>query len=143
MQEETFGPVLPIMRVRDDEEAIRLANDTRYGLDAAVFTQSPERADRLAAAIESGNVCVNDVLVNYALTELPFGGMKESGIGRAHGEEGLMEFVRVKSVASDRAGLKREPYWFAPASAAGLLKRFLKARYRRGASAKLRGLLRG
>jgi len=143
MREETFGPVLPIMSARDEDEALRLANDSAYGLDASVFTGSPERAERLAAGVESGTVCVNDVLVNYALPGLPFGGVKDSGIGRAHGDEGLLEFSRVKAVAYDRAGLRREPHWFAPTRSAGLLTRFLKVRHRRGLRGKLRALLRG
>ena len=131
MQEETFGPLLPIMRVRDEEEAVRLANDTRYGLDASVFTKDADRGLRLAQELESGNVCVNDCVVNYAIPALPFGGVKESGMGHTHGDEGLLEFSRVKSVALDRLGLKREPFWFMPARAERWAKAFLRFRYGR------------
>lgn len=141
MTEETFGPVLPVMKVRDEAEAVRLANDTRYGLDSAVFTTSKERASRLASEIGAGSVCVNDVLVNYALPGLPFGGYGESGFGRAHGEEGLLELSRVKGVAFDRAGAKREPHWFLRPRAYGALKRVVLLRHRRGMAGKLRALL--
>jgi acyl-CoA reductase-like NAD-dependent aldehyde dehydrogenase len=141
MREETFGPVLPIQRVRDEEEALRLANDTRFGLDSAVFTESADKADRYAGEIAAGSVCVNDVLVNYALPGLPFGGYGESGFGRAHGEEGLLEMSRVKAVAIDRFGPKREPHWFLPASAYGPIKRVVLLRHRKGLVGKAKALL--
>lgn len=141
MRDETFGPVLPIMRVRDEDEAIRLANDTSFGLDSAVFSASKQKARRYAAAIRAGSVCVNDVLVNYALPDLPFGGYGESGFGRAHGDEGLLEMSRVKGVALDRFGTRREPHWFLPGRAYGGLKRILLVRHRKGVGGKLKGLL--
>ncbi len=141
MREETFGPVLPIMKVKDETEAIRLANETRYGLDSAVFTTSKDKAGEYSSAIQAGSVCVNDVLVNYALPGLPFGGYGESGFGRAHGDEGLLEFSRVKAIASDRFGSKREPHWFLPSRAYGVVKRVVLLRHRRGPVGKLKGLL--
>ncbi|HLF99318.1 MAG TPA: aldehyde dehydrogenase family protein [Acidimicrobiia bacterium] len=132
MRDETFGPVLPIMKVRDEEEALRLANDTSYGLDSSVFTTSNEKGEEYARRLSAGTVCVNDVLVNYALPALPFGGYGESGFGRAHGEEGLLEMSRVKGVAFDRFGSKREPHWFLPPRAYGVLKRVLRLRHGKG-----------
>src|SRR2546422_3913541 len=88
MRDETFGPVIPIVRVRDEEEAVRLANDSRYGLDASVWTKDTVRGTRIARRIESGAVCVNDVMANYPLLEAPMGGVKESGIGHRHGPGG-------------------------------------------------------
>jgi acyl-CoA reductase-like NAD-dependent aldehyde dehydrogenase len=142
MRDETFGPVLPIMRADDEEEAVRLANDSRYGLNSSVWSGDAERARRLADRIEAGNVCVNEVIVSYGVPALPFGGVKESGIGRVHGDEGLREFCRVKSVLEDRTGLKREPWWFpVPGWLGGAGLRMLRLRYRRGVVNKLRGLL--
>ena len=90
MREETFGPVLPIMRVRDEDEALAFANDTRYGLNANVWTKNKRRGTEIARSIDSGCVVVNDCMVTYGVTEAPFGGVKESGIGRVNGAEGLI-----------------------------------------------------
>src|SRR4030095_11747898 len=84
MQEETFGPVVPVMTVRDADEALRLANDTGYGLNASVWTSDIERGIALARRIESGNACVNECLVSAGIPGLPFGGVKQSGVGRRH-----------------------------------------------------------
>src|SRR4030095_3785566 len=80
MREETFGPVLPIMRVRDDDEALRLANDTRFGLNASVWTRDKRRGTELAKSLHAGSAVVNDCLVTYAIHEQPFGGRGGSGI---------------------------------------------------------------
>ena len=85
MREETFGPTLPIMKVADAEEAIRLANDSPYGLGGAVFSKDVARGEAVARRIEAGAVCVNDSIVNYAALELPMGGAKASGLGSRHG----------------------------------------------------------
>ncbi len=112
MRDETFGPVIPIMRVRDEEEAIRLANDSRYGLDASVWTRDLARGARVARRVQSGAVCVNDVLVNYAVTEVPMGGWKESGVGYRHGPGGIRKFCAQQSVVIDRFGMKSEINWW-------------------------------
>jgi acyl-CoA reductase-like NAD-dependent aldehyde dehydrogenase len=112
MREETFGPVLPIMRVRDEAEALRLANDTRYGLNANVWTRDKRRGVELARSIDSGMVCVNDCMITYGVTESPFGGVKESGIGRVNGEQGLKGYCYVQSVVIDRLGGKSEVLWY-------------------------------
>jgi len=94
--EETFGPVAAVVRARDEEDAIRLANDSAFGLGASLWTASRERAERLAAAIEAGSVFVNGLVKSDP--RLPFGGIKRSGYGRELSEFGIREFVNVKSV---------------------------------------------
>ena len=111
MRDETFGPVVGVMKVRDSEEALRLANDTRYGLSASVFGEK-ERAERVARRVECGAVNVNDVLVNYLAMDVPMGGWKESGIGFRHGEYGIKKYCRPESIVVTRFSGKREPTWF-------------------------------
>jgi len=111
MREETFGPVVGVMRVGDSEEALRLANDSRYGLAASVFGER-ERAERVARRVECGSVNVNDVLVNYLSSDVPFGGWKQSGIGSRHGEPGIKKYCRTESLVITRFGGKREPTWY-------------------------------
>jgi acyl-CoA reductase-like NAD-dependent aldehyde dehydrogenase len=111
MRDETFGPVVGVMKVRDAEEALRLANDSRYGLSGSVFGER-ERAERVARRVECGAINVNDVLVNYFATEVPMGGWKQSGIGTRHGEGGIKKYCRSESVVITRFGGKREPTWY-------------------------------
>ena len=112
MREETFGPVLPIMRVRDEEEALRLANDTHYGLNANVWTRDKRRGVELAKQVQSGSAVVNDCMITYGLPESPFGGRKESGIGQVNGEMGLRSYCYAQSITIDRFGGKSEMMWF-------------------------------
>jgi acyl-CoA reductase-like NAD-dependent aldehyde dehydrogenase len=111
MREETFGPVVAVMKVRDGEEALRLANDTRYGLSGAVFGATAD-AEALARRLEVGSVNVNDVLISTLATDIPMGGWKQSGIGFRNGEEGIKKFVRPESLAITRFGSKREPLYY-------------------------------
>jgi succinate-semialdehyde dehydrogenase/glutarate-semialdehyde dehydrogenase len=104
MREETFGPVLPIMSVASLDEAIRLANDSEYGLTASAWTSDPEKARRLAAALSAGVVTVNDCVYSYGEPTAPWGGVRSSGIGRTHGALGLREMVAAKYVASEFGG---------------------------------------
>ncbi|TXG71595.1 hypothetical protein EZV62_000174 [Acer yangbiense] len=102
MQEETFGPIMPIMKFNTDEEAIKLANDSRYGLGCAVFSGSQRRAKDIASQIHCGVAAINDFASNYMCQSLPFGGVKDSGFGRFAGVEGLRACCLVKSVVEDR-----------------------------------------
>jgi acyl-CoA reductase-like NAD-dependent aldehyde dehydrogenase len=101
MREETFGPVLPIMSVPSLDEAIRLANDSDYGLTASGWTRSSETARVLQQRLEAGVVTINDCVASYGEPTAPWGGTKGSGIGRIHGLAGLREMVQVKYVSRD------------------------------------------
>jgi betaine-aldehyde dehydrogenase len=111
MRDETFGPVVGVMKVRDEQEALRLANDSRYGLSGSVFGEK-DHAERVARRIECGAVNVNDVLINYFASDVPMGGWKESGIGYRHGEPGIKKFCRTESLVITRFAGKREPTWY-------------------------------
>jgi betaine-aldehyde dehydrogenase len=111
MRDETFGPVVGVMKVRDADEAVRMANDTRYGLGASVFGER-EHAEQVARRVECGAVNVNDVLINYFAMEVPMGGWKQSGIGTRHGEPGIKKYCRSESLVITRFGGKREPTWY-------------------------------
>ncbi len=112
MREETFGPIVPIMKVRDEDEAVRLANDSPLGLAGYVFTKNRDRGRRLAERVRAGVVMVNDVFTAYGAPEAPFGGVKDSGFGRVHGEEGLRAMCEVRHVNYDRIATRREPTWY-------------------------------
>ena len=112
MKEETFGPIIPIMQVKDQEEAIRLANDSRYGLDSSVFTRDKKSGWKIAEQIQAGSVCINDSLVNFVIIDAPMGGIKESGLGQRHGAEGIRKYCQQKTIVIDRLGLKSEFNWF-------------------------------
>jgi betaine-aldehyde dehydrogenase len=127
MREETFGPVVGVMKVRDSEEALRLANDTRYGLAGSVFGEK-ERAERVGRRIEAGAVNINDVISNYLAVDVPMGGWKESGIGFRHGEYGIKKYCRPESIVITRFGGKREPVWYPYTKARrGLIGRIAQA----------------
>lgn len=111
-REETFGPVLPVARVRDAEEAIRLANSHQYGLTASVWTRDRNRGLRIAESLECGQVMINDVVLSVGNPSLPFGGVRGSGIGRYHGPEGLTSFMHRRAIMADRGLMPADPTWF-------------------------------
>jgi acyl-CoA reductase-like NAD-dependent aldehyde dehydrogenase len=114
MTEETFGPTLPIMRVADAEEAIRLANDSEFGLAASVWTRDKERGQAIARRLQAGAVCVNDAMINYMALELPMGGWKDSGLGVRHGAGGIRKYTRQQAVMVNRFPvLKKEMHMMA------------------------------
>jgi aldehyde dehydrogenase (NAD+) len=126
VREETFGPTLTVTKVRDAEEALERANATSYGLAGAVFSKSKDRAMDLARRMRSGMTSVNSVLTFASVPALPFGGIGESGFGRIHGEDGLKEFTRAKSITRLRVPLPVNLMSFGrPASAADALARVM------------------
>ncbi|MDE3070413.1 MAG: aldehyde dehydrogenase family protein [Acidobacteriota bacterium] len=134
MTEETFGPVLPIMKVQDAEEAVRLANDSQYGLGASIFTRDASRGEELARRLDAGATNVNDAMINYTVLELPMGGHKESGLGQRHGPAGIRKYCSQQAlVVTSRIAPKREPHMYPyKASTSRLLGRFFKLLYGRG-----------
>ena len=101
--EETFGPVVSVYRVRSDEEAVALANDTDYGLNASIWTRDAARGRRLAAAVRAGTVNINEgYAAAWASIAAPMGGMKSSGLGRRHGAEGIHKYTESQNVAAQR-----------------------------------------
>lgn len=99
MREETFGPILPVMKVKDETEAIWLANDNEYGLSACVWSSDMRQAKRAAHRLQVGSVNINDAISHYPVSELPFGGVKQSGNARTHGREEVMQFTHLRSYA--------------------------------------------
>lgn len=112
MQEETFGPVLAIRRVRDADEAVALANDSAFGLSASIWTRDAARGRELAARVRAGSVMVNDVISSFGICEAPHGGRGASGWGRTHSRLGLLELVQVKYVDVDRLPQRPKSWWF-------------------------------
>jgi len=108
MTEETFGPALPIMKVRDSDEAVRLANDSRYGLNSSVFSRDLAKGEQVARRLTAGNACVNDALMNYLALEAPFGGANESGLGARHGAPGIRKYCATQTILVTRFGPKKE-----------------------------------
>jgi acyl-CoA reductase-like NAD-dependent aldehyde dehydrogenase len=112
MTEETFGPTLPIMKVSDVEEAIQLANDSPYGLQASVFTGDIARGEWVARRIQAGAVVVNDCGANYSALEAPMGGWKSSGVGVRHGPEGIRKYTQRQTIVLTRFAPKKDLYMF-------------------------------
>jgi succinate-semialdehyde dehydrogenase/glutarate-semialdehyde dehydrogenase len=143
MREETFGPVLPVAAFDTDDEAVRLANDSDYGLAASVWTRDRARGERMARHIQAGTVMVNDVISCFGISEAPHGGVKASGVGRTHGRFGLEEMVRLKYVDSDRMPGMKKVWWYGYGeNFVRQLERFLDMQFAPGFGRRLRGALR-
>lgn len=112
MREETFGPIITVMRVQDEDEAIRLANDSHYGLSGSVWTKNIRKGIEIAKRMETGSVVINDASMAYGATEAPFGGMKESGFGHANGLGALRSYTHEQPIIIDKWGMKKERVWY-------------------------------
>ncbi|MCX6394025.1 MAG: succinic semialdehyde dehydrogenase [Solirubrobacterales bacterium] len=117
MTEETFGPTLPIMKVDSVDEAIRLANDSVYGLQATVFSGNIEKAEAVARQLEAGAVCVNDCQVNYTALEIPMGGWKTSGVGVRHGAPGIRKYTKSQTILVTKFSFGKQDMYMHPYSA--------------------------
>lgn len=112
MRDETFGPVLPVMTFKTEDEAVKLANDSVYGLTASVWTKNIARGQRLAERIEAGTVMVNEVVYTHGIAQTPWGGVKDSGYGRTHGRMGLLELVHAQHIHVNRISFLPDLWWF-------------------------------
>jgi acyl-CoA reductase-like NAD-dependent aldehyde dehydrogenase len=112
MTEETFGPTLPIMKVRDADEAVRLANDSPYGLGSSVFTRDTERGEQIARRLQTGAANVNDAMINYTVLELPMGGAKASGLGSRHGAGGIRKYCSQQAIVVTKLAMKKELFMY-------------------------------
>jgi succinate-semialdehyde dehydrogenase/glutarate-semialdehyde dehydrogenase len=143
MREETFGPVLPVMPFDTEDEAVRLANDSEYGLSASIWTRDSKRGARLARRIHAGTVMVNDVISCFGISEAPHGGVKASGLGRTHGRSGLDEMVRVKYLDVDRMPRMKKVWWYGYGDGfRRQMEGFLDMQFARNLATRLGGALR-
>ncbi len=143
MREETFGPVLPIMAFDEDDEAVRQANDSEYGLAASVWTRDKKRGERLGRRIHAGTVMVNDVISCFGISEAPHGGVKASGVGRTHGRFGLEEMVKVKYLDVDLVPGMKKVWWHGYGEDfQQQMEGFLDMQFARGLMTRVRGALR-
>ncbi len=132
MREETFGPVLPVMTFKDEADAVRLANDSVFGLTASVWTRDIARGRRIAEQIEAGTVMVNEVLYTHGIAQTPWGGVKQSGLGRTHGRAGLLELVAAQHIHVNRITLVPDLWWFNYTTRAAQLFHGLARRFTTG-----------
>jgi succinate-semialdehyde dehydrogenase/glutarate-semialdehyde dehydrogenase len=143
MKDETFGPVVGVMKFSSYEEAIRLANDSYLGLSASVWSKSNKRAEKIAKQIKAGAVTINDHLMSHGLAETPWGGFKQSGIGRTHGRLGFDEMTQPMVIVKDILPFVKKNLWWHPFSKKlfDALKGLLDFLYNKNLIKKLNGAL--
>jgi acyl-CoA reductase-like NAD-dependent aldehyde dehydrogenase len=112
LREETFGPLLPVVRVKDADEAIRRANASSFGLSASVWTRDRARGAAVARQLDAGAILINDAVSVVGMPDVPYGGVKHSGLGRLHGTDGLAACVRSTAIVDDRFATWHQPWWF-------------------------------
>jgi acyl-CoA reductase-like NAD-dependent aldehyde dehydrogenase len=143
IREETFGPVLPVAPFDSEEQALELANDSEFGLAASVWTPDRKRGEAVARRIHAGTVMVNDLISCFGISEAPHGGVKASGIGRAHGRFGLEEMVRLKYLDSDRLPEMKKLWWYGYGEAfTRQMEGFVDMQFARRITDRIRGALR-
>jgi succinate-semialdehyde dehydrogenase/glutarate-semialdehyde dehydrogenase len=141
MRDETFGPVLPVMTFKTEDEAVKLANESVYGLTASVWTRNIARGRRIAERVEAGTVMVNEVVYTHGIAQTPWGGIKDSGYGRTHGRMGLLELVHPQHIHVNRFSFLPDLWWFRYSSRAGKLFGGLATNFTTGSLAKTSLLL--
>ncbi len=142
MTEETFGPTLPIMAFDDDEQAVALANDSKYGLTASVWTRNRRKAAWFAERLEAGSVTVNDHMYSFVEPRAIWGGIKQTGMGRSHGRYGLLELVDIKYVGTDFFRKKSQTWWFPyDKSLEGVMEKAVTVFHGAGLGARTRAVL--
>ena len=140
--EETFGPVMTILRVRDEDEAVRLANDCAYGLASSVLTRDPARGERIARRISAGSTVINDYGLAYMMQSAPFGGVRQSGFGRINGREGLRACCNEKTVVTDRLPIRQAASFYPiKKTTFPLLQNVISVVYGRGLATRMRGIV--
>jgi succinate-semialdehyde dehydrogenase/glutarate-semialdehyde dehydrogenase len=142
MREESFGPVVGVMKFRNIEEAIQLANDSNLGLTASVWSKNRRKAEKIGRQLKAGVISINDHLMSHGLPEAPWGGFKESGIGRTHGEIGFQEMTQPQLVMHDILPFVKKDLWWYPYNAKIYqgLKGIVYFIYGPGLSKRLKGL---
>ena len=110
MKDETFGPVICIMKVKSEDEALSLANQSHFGLNGNVWTKDLVKGQRIASSIETGACSVNDMAMSYGVNEVPFGGVKNSGVGVVNGKEGLLGYAHAMPIIIGKKSASAYPY---------------------------------
>ncbi|MDP2036766.1 MAG: aldehyde dehydrogenase family protein, partial [Ignavibacteria bacterium] len=144
MKDETFGPVVGVMKFSDYKEAVRLANDSYLGLTASVWSKSNSRAENIAKRIKAGAITINDHLMSHGLAETPWGGFKQSGIGRTHGKLGFDEMTQPMVIVKDILPFVKKNLWWHPFSKKLFfgLKGLLDFLYNKSIGKKANGILK-